>query len=66
MNVETSFLRDRPATHDEIQELSFETPYLQGPGRYKDLFSVDAGQFEGIPTLDEFYESLERWTFRLN
>jgi hypothetical protein len=66
MSVESSFLKDRPATNEELQKLSTETPHLRSPGRHEDLFSLDAAEFEGIPTLDEFYKSLERWTFRLN
>ena len=66
MNVESSFLKDRPANKDELRGIIDETPHLRSPGRYKDLYSLDAAEFEGIPSVNEFYESLERWTFRLN
>jgi hypothetical protein len=66
MNVESSFLKDRPPTNKELQNLSTETPYLRSPGRYEDLFSLDAAECEEIPTPEKFYSSLKRWTFRLN
>ncbi len=42
MNVESSFLKDRPASPDEIRNLETGTPKIFCPREYDDIFRVPA------------------------
>jgi hypothetical protein len=71
MSVESSFLKDRPANQDEIQNLEFDTPVVLGQRFYDDLLKVQtAGEKVGKPeTIDGIeFQKFKRnnWYFRMN
>jgi hypothetical protein len=71
MSVESSFLKDRPANQDEIQNLEFDTPVVLGQRSYDDLLKVQTvGEKVGKPeTIDGIeFQKFKRnnWYFRMN
>ena len=72
MSVESSFLKDRPATADEIRDLSDGLPLVFFVGEYQDLarfeFVGPNPNKERIETSDGYLEKIESesWVVRMN
>lgn len=72
MSVESSFLRDRPATADEIRDLSDGLPLVFFVGEYRDMarfeFVNPNPNKERIETSDGYLEKIESesWVVRMN
>lgn len=63
MSVESSFLKDRPATKEELKDLPDGVPDVTGTRQYEDLYKVSAA--ESVVTINESC-SLKNWFFRTN
>ena len=58
MNVEESFLKDRPATKKELQWAALETPEVCGFSKYEDIvrYDIDSRNSEGgVDTKSSWY-----------
>lgn len=71
MNVESSFLKDRPANEDEILDLEFDTPVVLSQRCYDDLLNVrivgeEKGETEVVEGIEFEKCSTENWYFRMN
>lgn len=72
MNVETSFLKDRPATVEELADLSFEIIDAFEPVEYEDVFRVPVSdpnaeneEFE-VENMKISREKIDDWYLRMN
>jgi hypothetical protein len=70
MSVESSFLKDRPASGDEIENLEYDTPTILRQRLYDDLLKVKTvGEEEKTGFINdiEFKKcKTEYWYFRMN